>query len=142
VQAFLAVRFARPALQLPEPNVLRVEVAPINIAYSQACFSAVLAFVDAAWPNAAFDPLRVLASVTLANTVQVELGSIRALSASCCSCTMSLLHVDGTELDRNCDVQERLAAPAALPAVRLSSKRLQLEVTTGRFAYHGPDTFH
>ena len=71
VQAFLALRFARPALQLPEPNVLRVDVAPISIAYSQACFSAVLAFVDAAWPAAAYDPLRVLASVTLANTVQV-----------------------------------------------------------------------
>ena len=71
VQAFLALRFARPALQLPEPNVLRVDVAPISIAYSQACFSAVLAFVDAAWPAAAYDPLRVLASVTLANAVQV-----------------------------------------------------------------------
>jgi hypothetical protein len=71
VQAFLALRFARPALQLPEPNVLRVDVAPISVAYSQACFSAVLAFVDAAWPAAAYDPLRVLASVTLANTVQV-----------------------------------------------------------------------
>ncbi len=65
------MHFARPALQLPEPNVLRVDVAPININYSQACFSAVLAFVDAAWPDASFDPLRVLASITLANAVQV-----------------------------------------------------------------------
>lgn len=66
------MRFARPALQLPEPNVLRVDVAPINVAYSRACFSAVLAFVDAAWPDAAFDPLRVLASITQANAVQVR----------------------------------------------------------------------
>ena len=72
MQAFLAVSYARPALQLPEPNVLRVDVAPVNVAYSQACFSSVLAFVDAAWPDAAYDPLRVLASVTLANTVQVS----------------------------------------------------------------------
>ena len=76
MQAFLAVRFARPALQLSEPNVLRVTVAPVNVAYVPACFAAALAFGEAAWPDAAYDPLRILASMTLANAVQVSLEDI------------------------------------------------------------------
>jgi len=67
------VRFAQPALQLPEPNVLRLEVAPVNVQYAQACVAAALAFADAAWPDTAFDPLRVLASMTLAAAVQVNI---------------------------------------------------------------------
>lgn len=67
------MRFAQPALQLPEPNVLRLEVAPVNVQYGQTCFAAALAFADAAWPDTAFDPLRVLASMTLAAAVQVNI---------------------------------------------------------------------
>lgn len=111
--------------------MLRLDVAPIHVAYSQACFSAVLAFVDAAWPDSAFDPLRVLASMTLASAVQVRFPSFVPVS----NLSRSRSHTKHQRRWLNAKLsalqvcmQERAAAPAALQAVRMTSKHLQLEV--------------
>ena len=62
-QDFLALRLTRPALQRAVPDVLHVTVAPLAILCLQRCFAPALAFVQAAWPPPALDPLRIFAAM-------------------------------------------------------------------------------
>ena len=72
-QAFLTLRYQQPALRAVEPSRTRLVIAPIDAVYSQAVLLHVTAFLDAAWPPAALDPLTVRTTVTLREIVTERL---------------------------------------------------------------------
>ncbi|KAL0042783.1 hypothetical protein WJX79_011021 [Trebouxia sp. C0005] len=72
-QPFVAFSFKRPARKAQEPTVLQLTVAPIDVIYSQLCLLSLLDFLNAAWPAAGLDPLKVRASVSLREIVQEKL---------------------------------------------------------------------
>ena len=72
-QPFVAFSYKRPAKKAQEPTVLQLTVAPIDVIYSQLCLLSLLDFLNAAWPAAGLDPLKVRASVSLREIVQEKL---------------------------------------------------------------------
>ena len=72
-QPFVAFSYKRPAKKAQEPTVLQLNVAPIDVIYSQLCLLSLLDFLNAAWPAAGLDPLKVRASVSLREIVQEKL---------------------------------------------------------------------
>ena len=72
-QAFVTFSYKHPAKKVQEPTVLQLTIAPIDIIYSQLCLLSLLDFLNAAWPAAGLDPLKVRASVSLREIVQEKL---------------------------------------------------------------------
>lgn len=70
---FVSLSFSQPAKAVQEPTVLQLSVAPIDVIYSQLCLLSLLDFLNAAWPAANLDPLKVRASVSLQEIVQETL---------------------------------------------------------------------
>ena len=72
-QPFMAFSYRQPDKKAQEPTVLQLTVAPIDVIYSQLCLLSLLDFLNAAWPAAGLDPLKVRASVSLKEIVQEKL---------------------------------------------------------------------
>ena len=72
-QPFVAFSYRRPAKKTQEPTLLQLTIAPIDVIYSQLCLLSLLDFLNAAWPAAGLDPLKVRASVSLREIVQEKL---------------------------------------------------------------------
>ena len=72
-QPFVAFSYKRPAKKTQEPTLLQLTIAPIDVIYSQLCLLSLLDFLNAAWPAAGLDPLKVRASVSLREIVQEKL---------------------------------------------------------------------
>lgn len=53
--------------------MLQLTIAPIDVIYSQLCLLSLLDFLNAAWPAARLDPLKVRAGVSLREIVQEKL---------------------------------------------------------------------
>lgn len=70
---FISLSLSQPAKTAQEPTVLQLSVAPIDIIYSQLCLLSLLDFLNAAWPAANLDPLKMRASVSLQEIVQETL---------------------------------------------------------------------
>lgn len=72
-QPFIAFSYKRPSKKAQEPTVLQLTIAPIDVIYSQLCLLSLLDFLNAAWPAAGLDPLKVRAGVSLREIVQEKL---------------------------------------------------------------------
>lgn len=72
-QPFVAFSYKRPSKRAQEPTVLQLTIAPIDVIYSQLCLLSLLDFLNAAWPMAGLDPLKVRAGVSLREIVQEKL---------------------------------------------------------------------
>ena len=72
-QPFIAFSYKRPSKKAQEPTVLQLTIAPIDVIYSQLCLLSLLDFLNAAWPAAGLDPLKVRAGVSLKEIVQEKL---------------------------------------------------------------------
>lgn len=72
-QPFVAFSYKRPSKMAQEPTVLQLTIAPIDVIYSQLCLLSLLDFLNAAWPMAGLDPLKVRAGVSLREIVQEKL---------------------------------------------------------------------
>lgn len=70
---FFSLSLSQPAKAAQEPTVLQLSVAPIDIIYSHLCLLSLLDFMNAAWPAANLDPLKMRASVSLQEIVQETL---------------------------------------------------------------------
>ena len=73
LQAFLTLSYRQPALRAVDPSRMRLVIAPIDAVYSQAVLLHMTAFLNAAWPPPALDPLTVRTSVTLREIVTERL---------------------------------------------------------------------
>ena len=72
-QAFLSLSYKQPPLRAVDPSRMRLVIAPIDAVYSQAVLLHVTAFLNAAWPPPALDPLTVRTTVTLHEIVTERL---------------------------------------------------------------------
>lgn len=72
-QAFLTLSYRQPPLRAVKPSQTRLVIAPIDAVYSQAVLLHVTAFLNAAWPPPALDPLTVRTTVTLREIVTERL---------------------------------------------------------------------
>lgn len=70
---FVSLTLSQPAEKSQEPTVLHLSVAPIDVIYSQLCLLSLLDFLNAAWPAASLDPLKMRTSVSLQEIVQETL---------------------------------------------------------------------
>ncbi|KAL3140962.1 hypothetical protein ABBQ32_005484 [Trebouxia sp. C0010 RCD-2024] len=72
-QPFVDFSYKRPSKKAQEPTLLQLTIAPIDVIYSQLCLLSLLDFLNAAWPAAGLDPLKVWTGVSLREIVQEKL---------------------------------------------------------------------